>query len=114
MEGERATIHLPIQQIEEVSREYAETVGIDRDAVYFLLKLHEEIGELTQAFMMLHQMSRQKGQNSEQIQKAFRAEIADALCHLLLLAHHHQVDIEGAIKEKWLRYLSEDKQDLIP
>jgi|SRR5216110_3135505 len=104
-----ATIHIPIQQIEQVSSEYARQLGIDRDAVYFLLKLHEEMGELTQAFMMLHRLGRQKDQSSEQLQHAFQAEIADALCHLLLLAYHHQIDIEAAIKEKWLCYLNKDQ-----
>ena len=103
-----STIHLSLQQIEQVSHEYAEKFGIDRNPVYFLLKVQEEVGELTQAFMMLHHLGRQKSQNSEQLQEAFQAEFADALYHLLLLGIHHEIDIEQAIRQKWLRYLSEE------
>lgn len=38
--------------LETISQRYAEHYGIDRDATWFLLKLQEEVGELTQAFPM--------------------------------------------------------------
>jgi len=96
------TVHIPLSLIEQVSRAYAEKFHIDRTDNYFMLKLQEEMGELTQAFMMLHQMGRKKGCSAEERQCAFSDEIADVLCHLLLLAHHHGVDIEQAVKAKWL------------
>ncbi len=40
-------------QVEEVSQGYASRFGINRDANWFILKLQEEIGELTQAHLML-------------------------------------------------------------
>jgi hypothetical protein len=35
--------------LETVPRLYAERFGIERDDNWFVLKLHEEVGELTQA-----------------------------------------------------------------
>jgi len=37
-------------ELESVSRIYAERHGITRDPTWFVLKLQEEVGELTQAF----------------------------------------------------------------
>jgi NTP pyrophosphatase (non-canonical NTP hydrolase) len=77
--------------------------GIERDATWFLLKLQEEVGELTQAFLMLSGRARERGNTPEQLQQAFRTELADALCQVLLLARHHDVDLQAAVEEKWLR-----------
>ena len=91
-------------EIEAVSLIYAERHGIDRDATWFLLKLHEEIGELTQAFLMTTGQARDKGRSVEQLQAAFRAELADVLSQVLLLARHHDVDLQAEVQEKWLRW----------
>jgi hypothetical protein len=38
----------------------------------------------------------------QEIEERFRSELADVLCHVLLLARHHGVDVEEAIERKWL------------
>ncbi|THJ64666.1 hypothetical protein E8P82_14515 [Arthrobacter echini] len=38
--------------VEEVSRPYAQRNGFERDNVWFMLKLHEEVVELTQTYRM--------------------------------------------------------------
>lgn len=47
--------------LEAVSRLYAERFGIDRDDNWFVLKLHEGVGELTQAFLMRAGQARDRG-----------------------------------------------------
>jgi NTP pyrophosphatase (non-canonical NTP hydrolase) len=89
-------------KIETVSAIYAHKHGIERDATWFLLKLQEEIGELTQVFLMKTGQARDKGQTSDELDAGFRAELADVLCQVLLLARHHDVDLEAAIADKWL------------
>ncbi len=37
-------------QFKEASARYAAANGLERDAGWFMLKMHEEIGELTQAW----------------------------------------------------------------
>jgi len=90
------------QQVDRISQKYAETFGIERDAAWFLLKLQEEIGELTQAYLMLSGGARAKGKSAEEMQADFQREAADVFCHVLLLAKFHNIDLEKEIGEKWL------------
>ena len=92
-------------EIEAVSRAYAERHGIDRDDTWFLLKLHEEVGELTQAFLSRSGQARDRGLDPVELDARYRAELADVLSHVLLLAHHSKVDLEAEIRSKWLRWL---------
>lgn len=88
--------------VEHVSQVYAERFGIDRDAAWFLLKLQEEVGELTQSFLMLTGQARDKGQSPDEVVKAFRQEVADVFCQTLLIARFHDVDLPSAVNDKWL------------
>ena len=88
--------------VEKVSQVYARRHGIDRDDAWFLLKLQEEVGELTQAFLMRAGQARSKGYSAQEIEGQFRAELADVLCHVLLMARHHGVNLEEEVEQKWL------------
>jgi NTP pyrophosphatase (non-canonical NTP hydrolase) len=92
------------QELEEVSVGYASTNGIKRDSNWFTLKLHEELGELTQVYLMKTGQARRKGLTDAQIEMTFQAEIADVFAHILLLAKHHDVDVLQAVEDKWLRW----------
>ena len=92
------------EEVEHVSRQYAQTHHIERDGTWFLLKLQEEVGELTQAYLMLAGQARQKGKTRQELQGEFHEEIADTFCHILLLARHYSVDLERIIREKWLSW----------
>ncbi|GCE37854.1 hypothetical protein Rhow_000738 [Rhodococcus wratislaviensis] len=94
--------------VEEISKRYAERFGIERDAAWFLLKLHEEVGELTQSFLMVTGQARTKARSQEQLTAAFRNEVADVFCQTLLLARFHDIDLAEAIKEKWLVWKGAD------
>jgi NTP pyrophosphatase (non-canonical NTP hydrolase) len=93
------------EEVETVSQMYAERNGFDRDATWLLLKLQEEVGELTQAFLMRAGQARDKGLTPEELDANFRAEFADVLCQLLLLARHHEVDMAAEVERKWLHRL---------
>ncbi|MEW9554025.1 MazG nucleotide pyrophosphohydrolase domain-containing protein [Nonomuraea sp. NPDC050783] len=88
--------------IESVSSRYAASLGIERDDIWYVLKLQEEVGELTQAFLTRTGRSRTRGRTPAEIEAGFREELADVLCHVLLLARHHGVDLEAEIDRKWL------------
>ncbi|WP_043625103.1 pyrophosphatase [Nonomuraea candida] len=92
------------EEIEAISQRYAASVGIERDETWFLLKLQEEVGELTQAFLMLTGRARKKGRTEQELDAGFREELADVVCHVLLMARHHGVDLETEIARKWLTW----------
>ena len=70
-----------------------------------MLKLQEEMGELVQAFIDLHGMGRDRGLGEDDKAQAFQDELADVLGQVLLLARQHDVDIEAAVEQKWLRWM---------
>jgi NTP pyrophosphatase (non-canonical NTP hydrolase) len=85
-------------QVERVSRQF----GVERSSDWQILKLHEEVGELTQVHLMREGQARSKGLAALDLDQRFAAEIADVICHALLVANHHNVDVESAIEQKWL------------
>jgi NTP pyrophosphatase (non-canonical NTP hydrolase) len=89
-------------EVEAVSKIYARKYGIDRDDTWFLLKLQEEVGELTQVFLMRSGQARSKGLSADELESQFRSELADVLCQVLLMARHHGVDLETEVERKWL------------
>jgi NTP pyrophosphatase (non-canonical NTP hydrolase) len=95
-------LHRLTDEVEAISRLYATRHGIDRSATWFLLKVQEEVGELTQAFLMRAGQARDKGHTPEELDEAYRAELADVLCQVLLLARHEGVDLLAEVERKWL------------
>ena len=89
-------------RFEQASARYAATHQLQRDRDWFMLKLQEEMGELTQAFNRFTGRGRAKGRTPEEIRQDLADEAADVLGHILLLAHQHDLDLEAAIERKWL------------
>lgn len=91
-------------QLEDVSAGYAEQNAIARTPDWFVLKLQEEVGELTQSYLMKTGRARDKGHSAADIEDGLRAEVADVLAQVLLIARHQGIDVEAALEEKWLRF----------
>lgn len=92
-------------KVETVSQGYVRKIGIERNPDWFILKLQEELGELTQAYMKVKGQARANGKSQDELRQALAEEVADVLCHTLLFAKHNGVDLEKSVKEKWLKYL---------
>lgn len=90
------------QQIDAISRRYADIYGFERSTDWLVLKLQEEVGELVQAYLAKTGRQRDKGHSAEEIDRRFSLELADALGMILALAQATGVDIEQAIDDKWL------------
>jgi NTP pyrophosphatase (non-canonical NTP hydrolase) len=84
----------------QISDIYAGKYGIDRNDDWFLLKLQEELGELSQAHLRLS--SRGRGEATEQDRAD---EAADVLCMLLLYCRRFGIDPDAAVRRKWLSWL---------
>ena len=90
-----------IRQFEAASCAYAAAHGLTRDGDWFLLKLHEEVGELTQAWNRVSGRALAKGRSDDEMQSDLADETADVLGHILLFAQAHGLDLEAAIERKW-------------
>lgn len=90
--------------VEIISRAYARIYGVERTDDWLVLKLHEEVGELTQAFLNLSGRSRDRGLSDDETRDAFRGEVADAMAQLLLVARRFDVDLTEELERKWFRW----------
>ncbi|MFE6234668.1 pyrophosphatase [Cellulosimicrobium sp. NPDC057862] len=108
------------ERVEAVSALYARKFAVDRDPDWFMLKLAEEVGELTQAFLVATGRTRPRGAASpsgaaapdatavpDDGASALADEVADVLAHLLLLARSQGVDVDAAVRRKWLVWEAE-------
>lgn len=90
----------------KVSDTYAERNDIARDDDWYLLKLQEELGELSAEYLKLTGRGRLKGADTAAIRSALEDEAADVLAMLLLFVRHNQIDIDTALERKWLCHLN--------
>jgi len=88
-------------RFEQASQKYAADNGISRTTEWFVLKMQEELGELTQLWMKWAGHGRRKGRSEEDLHHDMSDEAADLLGHVLLFAHQNGIDLEAAIKRKW-------------
>lgn len=94
-----------IPLVAEVSDTYASRNDIARDDDWYLLKLQEELGELTAEFLKSTGRGRLKGATTAELRQAMEDEAADVLAMLLLFARHNQIDLDAALERKWFQYL---------
>ncbi len=88
-------------QFEEASKRYAAANGITRNDDWFILKLQEELGELTQVWMKLTDRGRRRGLSEAELREELANETADVLGHILLFAQKNDIDLAPAITRKW-------------
>lgn len=93
------------KNIETVAGQYSEKFNITYTNDWFLLKLQEEFGEMTQAYLMLTQRTRRKIPSTQEGKQVLAEEIADTLAYILLFAKNMHIDPEEAIIKKWFAFL---------
>jgi NTP pyrophosphatase (non-canonical NTP hydrolase) len=91
--------------VAEVSDTYAARNGIARNDDWYLLKLQEELGELTAEYLRATGRGRLKGADVPAIRQALEDEAADVLATLLVFAGRHGIDLEAALERKWFQHL---------
>lgn len=85
-----------------ISDIYAAEHGIDRSGDWALLKLQEELGELTADHLRIS--GRARGHADAQAQAD---EAADVLGMLLIYCDGAGIDLEAAMRRKWLKWLDQ-------
>jgi NTP pyrophosphatase (non-canonical NTP hydrolase) len=91
-------------EVEAVSRLYASRHDIERSDDWLVLKLNEEVGELTQAYLARSGQARDRGRDGDRLEADLRAELADVLAQVLLLATRFDIDLADAVEKKWLAW----------
>lgn len=91
--------------VAQVSDIYAERNDIARDNDWYMLKLQEELGELTAEYLRSSGRGRMKGADADAVRVALEDETADVLAMLLLFARNRGIDLEAALERKWFKYL---------
>ncbi|MGF0538014.1 hypothetical protein ACQQ2Q_08475 [Agrobacterium sp. ES01] len=94
-------------RIGRVGELYAGVHGIDRTPDWYLLKLTEELGELTAEHLLLNGLARPVADGSGGRRGALEDEAADLFGQLVLYLRANEIDIEAAIERKWLRHLTD-------
>jgi len=93
------------EDLKKVSDLYAERTGIRRDGDWYLLKIQEELGELTAEYLRLDGCKPGKGKGRPEIEQDMADEAADVLAQILLFIDKEGIDIDSALERKWLKYL---------
>ena len=89
------------EKVARISDIYAREHDIDRSGDWAILKLQEELGELTAEHLRLSGRAR-----GEADPKALADEAADVLGMLLIYCDRAGIDIEQAMQDKWLHWLA--------
>ena len=90
-----------VDRLKAISDRYGRVYGVDRGGDWHLLKIQEEMGELTQAYLAMTHRSRR---DPVRARHEVAMEMADVLCMLLLMARVEGVDLNAAVTEKWLKW----------
>jgi NTP pyrophosphatase (non-canonical NTP hydrolase) len=88
-------------QFEAASLGYVSAHGLDRDADWFVLKMQEELGELTQVWNKLTGRGRRRDRPENELRNDLADEAADLLGHVLLFVRRNELDLASAVERKW-------------
>jgi NTP pyrophosphatase (non-canonical NTP hydrolase) len=82
----------------------AEAHDIPRSPDWYLLKLTEELGELTAEHLLIEGRSKPNADGSGGTRVDLENEAADLFGQFVLYLRANNIDIEAAIERKWLRH----------
>lgn len=94
-----------VEKLSTVSDLYAKRFSIERSADWHLLKIQEELGELSAAYLKMSGRARTQGSTGTELKRNLEDEVADVLAMTLLFAKNQGIDPEQAIRQKWFRHL---------
>ncbi len=88
---------------------YCRECGIKLDEDFALLKLYEEVGELAQNILIHRKKCRkEKYLSKEKSKDELAKEMADILGMLIVVSYVLEIDMEEAIKKKWINRLKDE------
>jgi NTP pyrophosphatase (non-canonical NTP hydrolase) len=91
------------QKVVENAIRYGKEYNVKIDEDFALIKLYEEVGELSQAILIHRKKSRPEKHVAENVSKREVAkELADVVGMAIVNAHLLNIDLEDAIDKKWI------------
>ena len=90
-----------IDRLQAISDRYERVYDVDRSGDWHMIKVQEEMGELTQAYLAMTGRSRRAVEGASH---DVAMEMADVVCMVLLMARAEGIDLNAAIAEKWLKW----------
>jgi NTP pyrophosphatase (non-canonical NTP hydrolase) len=91
------------QKVVDNAISYGKKYGVEIDEDFALLKLYEELGELSQAVLIHKKKSRPEKHKPHHISKDELAqELADVMGMVIVYANLVDVDLQEAIRKKWI------------
>ncbi len=98
------------EKVIENAKRYCRECDIELDENFALFKLYEEVGELAQSILIHRKKCRkEKYLSKEQSKDELAKEIADILGMLIVVSYLLEIDMEEAIKKKWIDRLEKEK-----
>ncbi|MEM8627199.1 MAG: hypothetical protein AAGF32_04585 [Pseudomonadota bacterium] len=82
-------------------RGYAAHAGFDLTPDWLVMKLGEEVGEVTAAHLIATHRSRKPAGSNDATAAAVADEIADVVGFALALAAAYDIDVEQTLQRKW-------------
>jgi NTP pyrophosphatase (non-canonical NTP hydrolase) len=91
------------QKVVDNALRYGKKYGVKIDEDFALLKLYEELGELSQAVLIHKKKSRPEKHKPEAESKhELSMELADVMGMVIVYAHLADVDLQEALRKKWI------------
>ncbi|KKP43448.1 MAG: hypothetical protein UR31_C0006G0017 [Parcubacteria group bacterium GW2011_GWA2_33_14] len=91
------------KKVVENALSYGKKYNIDIDEDFALLKLYEEVGELSQAVLIHRKKSRpEKHIAEEKSKEELGKELADVLGLVIVNAYLMGIDLEKSLIQKWI------------
>ncbi len=100
-----------IENLSTISDLYAKRFAIERTPDWYLIKIQEELGELSSAYLKMSGRARVNDESNDKLRKNLEDELADVLAMTLLFAKSQGVDPSKAIQKKWYKYLEAAKEN---
>ena len=86
------------------AKKYGEKYDIEIDEEFVMLKLFEEMGEFSEALLTYKNKSRPDKQlPQKESEEELTKELADVVGMAMVVAKVYDLDLEKAIKKKWLK-----------
>ena len=96
------------EKVIKTAENYCEKYNVKLDEDFAILKLYEEVGELSQDILIHRKKCRpEKYVSQEKSKEELGKELADVLGILITLSHLLDIDLEDALNKKWIERVKE-------